>query len=188
MLSDLSELPDRVLSLSLDLLLVTVSTPTADLSLDTDTRAAATAADTGGGKRKCWPGVPERGPGLGRTPLADQGVVGRGPRPVSGCEVTITCGLDGVELLQLLELESKGGPAAAGPAAGGGRRGRLGLPVLVMFSMKMSRNCCGRPQDGGTLASHCVWHRNLHSLHFSPWKKYSWQKSHRAGLKVFVNL
>lgn len=51
---------------------------------------------------------------------------------MSGCEVMITCGLEGVELLQLLELESKG----AEWMMGGGMRGMLGLPELVMCSKK----------------------------------------------------
>ena len=51
---------------------------------------------------------------------------------MSGCVVTITWGLDGVELLQLLELESKG----AEWRMGGGILGMLGLPVLVMCSKK----------------------------------------------------
>ena len=70
---------------------------------------------------------------------------------VSGWEVTITCGLLGELLLQLLELESNG----AG-WTGGGRRGRLGLPSLVMCSKKKSRIWSGRPQDGGTFCSHLV--------------------------------
>ena len=115
----LSELPDRVLSLSLDF---TVST--AGLGLTTLSREMGWCGlelrlfcscdlllATGSGNLKCCEG------------LTTQGGV------VSGWEVTITCGLEGVLELQLLELESKGGGWLTGCALG-----RLGLPSLVMCS------------------------------------------------------
>jgi len=70
-----------------------------DFSLDTDTRCIEATGREGVGNVKCWPSPP-----WGVCLSADQGVVG----VVSGWEVTITWGEEGVELLQLLELESKG--------------------------------------------------------------------------------
>ena len=123
----LSELPDSVLSLSLDLTVSTAGLGLKPLSLSMTgtlpTRAVtarlAGLALLGSGNLKCCPGP---------DCLTVQGGV------VSGCEVTITWGLLGELLLQLLELESKG----AG-WTGGGRRGRLGLPSFVMCSKKKSR-------------------------------------------------
>ena len=72
-----------------------------DFSDDTDTRWSEVTGREGVGNVKCCPSPPW---GVCLSTAADQGVVG----VVSGCEVTITCGEEGVELLQLLELESKG--------------------------------------------------------------------------------
>lgn len=84
--------------------------------------------------------------------------------------VTITAGEEGVEELQEEVLEEESSSIEGG---GGAFRGMMGEPSLVMWFIKCCNRSSGKPQEAGTRFSHSRWHRNLHSLHLSPLKKYS---------------
>jgi hypothetical protein len=113
----LSELPERVLSLSLLFTDSTAGLGETTLSRETGGMGRAVRLDatgvTGSGNLKCWP----------TPPLLELDTPGRA---VHGgvFDVTITWGELGVEELQELELDSKALVGSGGCEA----RGRLGLP------------------------------------------------------------
>jgi len=64
--------------------------------------------------------------------------------------VTITAGDEGVEELQDEVLEEESSIIEGG----GGWRGRMGEPSLLIWFMKCWRRSSGKPQEGGTSCSH----------------------------------